>query len=179
MKKQTLILIIVLSIIILTGSTILFCCFHNKTTSSNYCQWQTVIQSEWDAAKPVDAPSFLKTINNLSEFRVISVEETETNYFTIKVSVSSPDISCSLVEYQNCLSKEEVVTKDIIDKEITNIIKNAKLKTTEQIIYALKDTNGNYHIQFTEDFLDAMFGYAYNNALAVLTNESALEFVGE
>ncbi len=187
-KKQDTMLIagvVIAAAVILIAVLVVALVFATSNSSSsssfgsvNNVKIQKVIQKEWDeSTQDEDVPGFVKKINELSDFKVISVEKGDNDFYKVTLSVSSPYINDDLMKYQD-ENKDNEKSEEEMDSAITNIILNANLKSSEQYVYVIKDANGEYHTQFTEEFVDAMYGYAYLNAKQSLDGEKAFFIEG-
>ena len=119
-----------------------------------------------------EIPEFFKTFIEKSYFEVTDVKDDGSGHYTITASVSSPDIKDALIDYQKNFDVNE--TKEDIDKKITEIINNAEMKTTEQTATVII-TDDTKEITFSDDFIDAMYGYAYNYAKTETDKALSLE----
>lgn len=184
-KKQDTMLIagVVIAAVILIAVLVVALVFATSNSSSSFgsvnnVKIQKVIQKEWDeSTQDEDVPGFVKKINELSDFKVISVEKGDNDFYKVTLSVSSPYINDDLMKYQD-ENKDNEKSEEEMDSAITNIILNANLKSSEQYVYVIKNANGEYHTQFTEEFVDAMYGYAYLNAKQSLDGEKAFFIEG-
>lgn len=117
------------------------------------------INSAWEnSGEEYDADSFMKSFDDYSSFTIDNIEETEKDCFIVTCSVTSPDVLERLKSYQNEIT--EIQSEDVMNKEIIEIINNSELKTTQQNVTVFKTDNG-YKVEFSEGFIDAMYGYSY------------------
>lgn len=117
------------------------------------------INATWvNSREEYDADSFMKSFDDYSSFTIDNIEETEKNCFVVKCSVTSPDILERLKSYQKEIT--EIQSEYVMNKEIIEIITNSELKTTQQNVTVFKTDNG-YKVEFSEGFVDAMYGYSY------------------
>lgn len=170
-KKTGMILIDV--VLIAAACAGIFFLISAKRQKKDYSEFQSVIQTEWEKSLSKDAPDFLKKLNSSSSFSVKSVYESDSGFYTVTLSVTSPDINESLVRFQE-EAAEQSLSADEINASISSLIEKAQPKTTEQPVYVIEAENKNYYVRFSEEFIDAMSGYAYTNARNAISSESAL-----
>ena len=113
-------------------------------------------------------------LDEKSSFKCISTEEIGDGYYVVNVSVSSPDISKSLKEYQEKVSGEKFST-DEMNKKLCELIDSAEMKTTNQKVDVIVDEEENVRVQFNDDFVNAMFGYAYIESMQAMMSEETGE----
>ena len=137
-KKQDTMLIagvVIAAAVILIAVLVVALVFATSNSSSsssfgsvNNVKIQKVIQKEWDeSTQDDDVPGFVKKINELSDFKVISVEKGDNDFYKVTLSVSSPYINDDLMKYQD-ENKDNEKSEEEMDSAITNIILNANLK---------------------------------------------------
>lgn len=171
-NNKGLIAAIVLIGIFAVAEIVLLVLLHGgKNNSADYEEMNTIVHTVWNEAVPEESPQFLKELNRLSSFEVVGVEDLGEGYYTVTASVQSPDILEDLNNYEDSLSGQ--VTQEEMDAQLCTIIKNARSKETEQVITVICDTDGKYHVEFSEEFIDAMFGYAFSDSFEALLNEEA------
>lgn len=128
------------------------------------------IYYEWEASIPEKQPKFLNALDEVSSFECVDIVEESENYFIVTVITYSPNILADLNAYQQQMYYEDI-TEDEINEALCDIIYSAPIKTAEHNIYVVKDGEGNYHVNFSESFVDAMFDYAYMDATQTLNDE--------
>lgn len=128
------------------------------------------ISYEWEASIPKEQPKFLSALDETSSFECIDIVEEPKDYFIVTATISSPNILAALDEYQQQMYYKELGEEEI-NEALCNIIYSAPIKTSEHNIYVVKDRQGKYHVNFSESFVDAMFGYAYIDATQTLNDE--------
>lgn len=133
--------------------------------------YQSIIQEEWNKSLSEDAPDFIKKLDSLSSFCVSKVKKIDSGFHVVTLLVTSPNISESLEKYQKEVEGKTLST-DKMNSEIVSLIEKAQPKTTKQSIYVIEDEAGNCYVRFSEEFLDAMSGYAYTTARNSLSKDS-------
>ena len=121
---------VVIAAVILIAVLVVALVFATSNSSSSFgsvnnVKIQKVIQKEWDeSTQDEDVPGFVKKINELSDFKVISVEKGDNDFYKVTLSVSSPYINDDLMKYQD-ENKDNEKSEEEMDSAITNIILNA------------------------------------------------------
>lgn len=136
------------------------------------------VETEWAKSIPEEQPNFLTAIDNRAYFECKDIKKEADGFYVVTVDVSSPDIKTALNEYQEQTIGESV-TDDKIDSAISDIIDSAEIKTTTHSVNVVQDQEGKYYVTFSEGFIDAMFGYAYTDAMNTLINEQSQIEKGE
>lgn len=163
-KKIGIIIAIIVVIMIIIVSILLY--LDSKEEQTIY----DVIYSEWANSIPKEQPEFLNAMDELSSFDFVDIVEEPKDYFTVTVDTYSPNISETLNEYQEQMYDEQL-TEEEVDAVLCEIIYNAPINTTTHYIYVIRDEDNNYHVNFSESFIDAMFGYAYTDSMKTLNEE--------
>lgn len=171
-KKKIIIIVLVAALIVAGFAASVY--FYISNTQNSIKKMQESLQTTWNEAynDNEEIPEFFKAFIEKSYFEVTDVKDDGSGHYTITASVSSPDIKDALINYQKNFDVNE--TKEDIDKKITEIIKNAEMKTTEQTATVII-TDDTKEITFSDDFIDAMYGYAYNYAKAETDKALSLE----
>lgn len=149
----------------------IFCgCSNNK----NQRDFSAEIQENWNLSLSENQPEFLNLLDEKSSFECVSTESPVDGYYVVTADVTSPDISESIKEYQ-----QEVYGRKISEEEmnikICELINSAELKTTQQTIDIIVDEDENVRVQFNDDFVNAMFGYAYIDSMQTYMDEQIKE----
>lgn len=164
-KKTALIILIVLFfIVVLLG--ILFLLFYNSD-SSKETRMQKRLEEAWNIEISEDAPEFFKAFDEKSYFKVTDISDDGQGHFTVTADVTSPDVYQAIINYQNSITN--LVSNEEMDSVLTQIINDADLKTTTQTVIFI-ETDGESVVQFSEDFIDAMYGYAYKYSMEQFKN---------
>lgn len=149
-----------------------------NTEISGY-ELNNLIQEEWENSKSSEQPAFLSVIDSRSSFEYLDYSFDGASTYTIRYNVSSPDIRSVLFSTPNN-TEQTAKSEEDINKELTNMINSAEIKTTEQIVYVfvsqLSDEDPQeIDIKFTDGFIDAMFCYSYISATnAIIEEESRM-----
>lgn len=149
----------------------LFCSCGNKNNQKDF---SVEIQENWNASISDNQPEFLNLLDEKSSFEYISTESLGDGYYVATVSVSSPDISESIAAYQEEVYGKKT-SKEEINEKLCELINSADLKTTTQTIDIIVDEDGNVRTQFNDNFINAMFGYAYIDSIKTYMNEQDKE----
>lgn len=186
MKNKRILCFAVMCVILLC--TVLCGCQNNKETSAAnssttsetakanivYKDFSNQIHEKWNSSIADNQPEFLNLLDEKSSFKCISTEEIGDGYYVVNVSVSSPDISKSLKEYQEKVSGKKFST-DEMNKKLCELIDSAEMKTTNQKVDVIVDEEENVRVQFNDDFVNAMFGYAYIESMQAMMSEETGE----
>ena len=172
-KTKMIIIIVLVAVLIVAAVAIGIYSYISSTEKANE-KMQESLQTTWNEAydDSEEIPEFFKAFNEKSQFEVTAVKDDGSEHYTVTALVSSPDIKDALVNYQKSFDVNE--TRYDIDKKITEMINNAEVKTTEQTATVVI-TNDQTEITFSDDFIDAMYGYAYNYAKAETDKALSLE----
>lgn len=143
------------SLIILSGMFMIItgCSFESKTELM-----QREIISDWTNSGTYEETSFMKCFDSASSFEVIAVEKEGKDCYVVKCNVTSPDLLEALKK-----SKTKIpfgAGEDELNEIIIKLVENSKPKTTSQNVSVFKTDDG-YHVEYTEGFVDAMYGYSY------------------
>ena len=124
------------------------CGCHNSDENYDAAQmdFSQNIQDEWNSSKDKNQPEFLNLLDEKSSFNCISTDYVSDGYYVVNVQVTSPDIS-------------------------NELINNAQSKTTNQTVDIIVDDDNNVRVQFNDDFVNAMFGYAYIEGMQAFLSE--------
>lgn len=156
--------------------TLLFFWFSTSNKENSIEKIQNVINEKWQESIPAESAQFIKEFNERSKFQVVDLTEIN-ECLEATVWVASPDISISLQEYQN--SGVDDLSDEEIDAGICDLINLAEINRTEQTVYVYIDVDGEYHVRFTEEFINAMFGYAFSDSVESLYTADELLVGGE
>ena len=132
--------------------------------------FQQLITTEWEKSISEDQPEFLTKLEERNSFILKDYKSEGDGYYTVELEVTSPDINEQLTEYQNSVA-EQNVSENEINEKICEIIDSAEDKTTTVTLSIICDDDGAYHVTFTDEFVDAMTGYAFSNTLGTLMEE--------
>ena len=145
------------------------CGCHNSDENYDAAQmdFSQNIQDEWNSSKDKNQPEFLNLLDEKSSFNCISTDYVSDGYY---VQVTSPDISNDLKEYKKQITGKKVDTKQM-NKKLCELINNAQSKTTNQTVDIIVDDDNNVRVQFNDDFVNAMFGYAYIEGMQAFLSE--------
>lgn len=165
-KKTVSIILISLLAIVIIGVVIgigLAAYFNSSSVKNS--QMQKVLEEAWyieTTEADEDIPNFYTAIEEKSSFEVTKVVEDVSGHYTITANVTSPNIYEALVDYQNSMTSVE--SDEEMDKLLTNIINSADLETSSQTVTYV-ETEDDASVQFSDEFVDAMYGYAYTYAM--------------
>lgn len=138
-------------------------CSNNQIETMN-----SILSEEWNSTNTeYDDISFMKAFDEHARFEVINVDETEKNCFVVTCNVSAPDISEKLKGHIDNLIGVQSETD--INKTIVEFINNSELRTTEQTVTVYRTEDG-YSVVFSEEFIDAMYGYSYSYCRNEISN---------
>lgn len=138
-------------------------CSNNQIETMN-----SIISEEWNSTNAeYDNISFMKVFDEHVHFEVINVDETEKNCFVVTCNVTAPDISEKLKDHINNLI--DVQSETNINNTIIEFINNSELRTTEQTVTVYQTEDG-YSVVFSEEFIDAMYGYSYSYCRNEISN---------
>lgn len=176
-KKKTIIIIaasVIVSVTIIAAAVILIILLGDDQPGTDVyseSDMQTVIQQEWDNSLGEDAPAFMQTLNECTSFSVDSCTDDGEGHYTAYVTVNGPDINQALKDYQASVTGE--LSEEEMDNEICRLISEAAYTSSEHTIYIVQATDGNYHVQFPQDFVNAMSGYAFTESFDAMLEEDA------
>jgi len=175
MKKSKIILIVLLVIaLIISGISICLKVVKDKKEQEIF----DAIALEWEKSIPGEQPIFLTELDSLSNFECLSMVEEAKDYFVVQVCATSPDILNGVNEYQERVEGGNPTVAEM-NEVLADIIKSSELRSSQHEIYVVRDNNGEYHVTFSESFIDAMFGYAYLDAIETLNSEWQTLIEGE
>lgn len=148
------------------------CGCHNSDENYDAAQmdFSQNIQDEWNSSKDKNQPEFLNLLDEKSSFNCISTDYVSDGYYVVNVQVTSSDISNDLKEYKKQITGKKVDTKQM-NKKLCELINNAQSKTTNQTVDIIVDDDNNVRVQFNDDFVNAMFGYAYIEGMQAFLSE--------
>lgn len=132
--------------------------------------FQQLITTEWEKSITEDQPEFLNKLEERNSFTVVDYKSEGDGYYTVELEVTSPDINEQLIKYQNSVTEQDIPENEM-NKKICEIIDSSNDKTTKITLSVICDEDGAYHVTFTDEFVDAMTGYAFSNALETLMEE--------
>ena len=160
-KRNTFGIIFLIALVLLA-----FCGCHNSDENydADQMDFSQNIQDEWNSSE------FLNLLDEKSSFNCISTDYVSDGYYVVNVQVTSPDISNDLKEYKKQISGKKVDTKQM-NKKLCELINNAQSKTTNQTVDIIVDDDNNVRVQFNDDFVNAMFGYAYIEGMQAFLSE--------
>ncbi len=164
-KKNIIIISLLLVLAIAVTATIVFVILHNRVPSNGAMQDE--IYKVWTEANSFDDTSFMAAFETESSFVVTSVEEREEDCYVVTCDVTAPNLLDLLTQYLDGLTQRPTESK--INDAIVEMISSAELQTTQQTVTAFKTDDG-YVIEFTDGFIDAMYGYSYNYCCEQLEN---------
>lgn len=134
--------------------------FSSCSLTSNTQKITEAIIEEWNNSSNFEETSFMHSLEERSEFTIDDIQEgEEEGYYEVTCSVTSPDILDSLKQYQNNSMKVE--TNESMNSKIIELVNNGQLKTTNQTVTVFETEDG-YYVEFSEGFVDAMYGYSYS-----------------
>ena len=114
----------------------------------------------------------MRAFDERAEFEILDVRSEGKGYASVTVAVTSPDISATITEKQADLQEKSLTTSEL-DSQLAALVRTANPKTTRQTIAAIATEDGTIHLRFSESFVDAMYGYAYTDAMETLMREQA------
>ena len=132
--------------------------------------FQQLITTEWEKSITEDQPEFLTKLEERNSFTVVDYKNEGDGYYTVEIEVTSPDINDKLIEYQESVNNISV-SQDEIEQKICEIIDSSDDKTSTVTLSIICDEDGAFHVTFTDEFVDAMFGYAFSNAIESILAE--------
>lgn len=168
---------IMLVIIVLNASIILLlsACSsngHPSNTSGKETPDVTMITSAideaWQATNLNNQPNYLKKLNGMSVYEVTNIS-VENNTFIVNVTVQSPDLGGHLMTLDP-LTLPQTQDADAIDFFLCNAIDTAPITERECLLY-IYIINDEYHVSFSESFVDAMCGNVYAYAQSEILNQ--------
>lgn len=154
-----------IAVVLLVGNAMGLFKFENHTDT-----FQQLITTEWEKSITEDQPEFLTKLEERNSFTVVDYKNEGDGYYTVEVEVTSPDINDKLIEYQESVNNISV-SQDEIEQKICEIIDSSDDKTSTVTLSIICDEDGAFHVTFTDEFVDAMFGYAFSNAIESILAE--------
>lgn len=118
----------------------------------------TAVDTAWSSAKVEEQPTYLSKLDELSSYKLDSVEHKDDTYI-ISATVTAPDLGGQLAKL-NAAELPQGNNAENINDFLCKQVEKAETKETKALIYAYK-INGEYHITFSNEFADAMSGNLY------------------
>lgn len=153
---------------------LIFSLFCGCSSKSNQKDFSSEIQEKWNSSASENQPEFLNLLDEKSSFECVLTESFGDGYYVVTANVSSPDISESIKTYQQEVYGKKI-SKDEMNTKLCELINSADLKTTQQTIDIIVDEDENVRVQFNDEFINAMFGYAYIDSMQIYMNEQVKE----
>ncbi len=172
-KKKVLIIAVVAGTVLLIAAAVLLGTSIFRT--SRRSEMHSLISQAWNQAalqEQEENPAFLQAFDERATFAVEDVKNEGDGYTVVTVTVTSPDISGAFESAQDALGGRTPTT-DEMDEILTELVRDADLKTTQQTVSVIEDSAGGRHVWFNEAFADAMYGYAYSDAMETFMREQA------
>ena len=149
-----------------TIALILFICFLFSCCNYSRIHQDDIVQAidtEWLESNQFEESSFLYSLYATAHYEIINMEKDTESSYLVTASVTAPDILQGLIDYQNGLNATP--SAEEMNRKIIELIDSASLKTTEQTISVFIMEDGGLHVAFSNGFLNAMSGYAYQYAM--------------
>ena len=164
-KKSNKIKIIVLSFVaLLLISAIATVIITTKKRDTDIPYIQGIIEEAWNVeSSKSEKPEFYKKLEEKSSFNVKKIEDDGDDHYTVTVEVSSPYIIDKLKEYENSIDRK--ISDDEIDKKLLELVDSSEIKSTDIKLTVVK-ADGKRFVEFNDEFIDAMFGYAYSYSMS-------------
>lgn len=162
-KRNVLILGISLIAIIIVCISLFQISFRNKPSD----ELIKAVNEAWETANLEEQPDFLKILNQKSSYELKNVKK-ENGRFLISVTVTFPSVDERLKEL-NVSDYPQSKESEEINSFLCEQINKSKLKKTKATIYAAK-INNEYHISFSDEFVDAMSGGLYSYSKTTLVD---------
>lgn len=158
-KKKIIHIVLFLIVIILVILAVII--FLNKPSRALI----SAVDSSWSTTKLESQPEYIVKLDQLSSYKLNSVKHQDGKDI-IKVTITAPDLCSQLLSLD---PSELPQAKDDVEINafLCEQVEKAELKQTTTFIYAYKD-NGEYHITFSADFVDAMSGNLYTYSQTAL-----------
>lgn len=131
--------------------------------------FQRLAETAWGDSKGEEDPEFLKKLDEKSSFSFSACEQIEDGYYIITFDVISPDINAAMKTLDSEMDIS-LLTSEEIGAKFCEIIDSAEMLTSSQTAIVIVDEEGIAHIKFTQGFVNAMYGYVYNDAFESLAN---------
>lgn len=157
--------ILLIAVVLLVGNSMGLFKFEDHSET-----FQQLITTEWEKSITEDQPEFLNKLEERNSFTLVDYKNEGDGYYTVELEVSAPDINDQLIEYQESITDQDV-SEDEMNEKICEIIDISNDKTSTVTISIICDEDGVFHVNFTDEFVDAMTGYAFTNALETLMAE--------
>ena len=116
------------------------------------------VQESWSAAVAADQPAYLTMLGEMASYTLGSVSK-EEGLYVIEATVTAPDLGGRLSEMDNADLPRSADAEDL-DTFLCEQIGKADMREITAAVLAY-ETDGGYHISFSEEFVDAMSGYLY------------------
>lgn len=164
-KKTNKIKIIVLSFVaLLLISAIATVVITTKKRDTDIPYIQGIIEEAWNVeSSKSEKPEFYKKLEEKSSFNVKKIEDDGDDHYTVTVEASSPYIIDKLKEYENSIDRK--ISDDEIDKKLLELVNSSEIKSTDIKLTVVK-ADGKRFVEFNDEFIDAMFGYAYSYSMS-------------
>lgn len=147
-------LIVTILMIVIIGITISGCFNRNGMPSKE--EFQAAIDGTWSESIGSDDPDFLKAIDEISSYKIVSIEEGE--FYTINVKVTGIDLGVELDGMDQSLVIEG---EEAMNAYLLELIGRCSQVETETVVYATLTDDG-IQITFSDTFVDAMSGKIYS-----------------
>lgn len=118
------------------------------------------VESAWLSAQSPEQPAFLTKLDEMSSYELHSVEPLENGRYLLKMVVTAPDLGGQLMKLGYAQLPQEN-NENELNTFLCEQIDKAEVKQSEAAIMAVS-VDGEYHITFSDDFVDAMSGGAYS-----------------
>lgn len=162
-SKKNFAIIIICAVLIVMAIIAGVIFFLNSRVSNETLQ--ETIANAWAYKTEEDIPEFLASIEARASFTVVDFVDNGEGHYSVVVEATSPDIYNEITDYQKSIT--EIIGVNEIDKQLNLIVEEASLKTTQHTITVVY-TNSEPEVKFTEEFVDAMYGYAYIYSMKTL-----------
>lgn len=155
-SKKNFAIIIICAVLIVMAIIAGVIFFLNSRVSNETLQ--ETITNAWTRETEEEIPGFLTDIESKASFTVVDFVDNGKGHYSVEVEATSPDIYQEIIDYQRSIT--EIIGTEEIDKQLSRIIEEAELKTTQHTLTVIY-SDGEPEVKFTEEFVDAMYGYAY------------------
>lgn len=167
MNKKTKVLKIVLfslvAVLLIITVVLVAVALNEKKKDTDIPYMQDFIESSWSVESDKDEkPEFYNVLEEKSSFNVKKIQDDGDDHYTVTVEVSSPYILDKLKEYESSVDGE--ISEDEIDKKLLELVNSSEIKSTEINLTVVK-ADGERFVEFNDEFVDAMFGYAYSYSM--------------
>ena len=170
-KKVIIIISVIVAVLAVVAIAVAVIFFMQKEESIE--AFQSAVENSWASQTEAEGkPEFMKLLESKSTFSVANFAENDEEHYTLEITVSSPDILPAM-QNLNKMMKKELSQKEI-DTLLTKAVKDARPKTSTVNLNVTK-TQNNYRVEFSEEFIDAMYGYAYSYANSQLNEATNIK----